>query len=332
MYKHESRPEIQSLIARNPSAPDDPVRLHHCRFCNGQFQNKRWVDDENETIMIANDFPFGPFFHYLVFPKGGAHKSEKVHSWESIDLHHLYDMNHLVWRHFGASRTNLKGAAGIRMGFNSSIRHLVLGHRTRSSAGASIAHVHKQVWGMAKGSVNLADHLNEVCLAYDKIGVDYLAKYLDAIDGAGLKIWEDENVVLYVPFGQISLDEMQIMVKKPMKPSLLALDEAEIVSFSRAEFAITRLFDRMEINSFNEVILGLPEDRKHSDSFRLIWTFITREVDLAVSELNLLYVVDRHPYDTVEKIDRIWPGTPKQRRIESLQHQPAAVVAHKSGA
>jgi galactose-1-phosphate uridylyltransferase len=328
MHTHETQSEIKDLIARNPSAPNS-VRQDHCRFCNGLFQIKRMVAEENQTIMIANDFPFGPFCHYIVFPKG------PVHSWESIKAHDLHEMNYLVWKHFtveGAKSADhsrsvdtakLRGAAGIRMGFNSSIRHLVLGHRTRTSAGASIAHVHKQIWGMTRDSVNLADHLNEVCLAYDKLGVDYLAKYLEAIDAAGLKIWEDENVVLYVPFGQISLDELQIMVKKRKKPTLLWLDEAEIASFSQAEFAVTRLFDRMEINSFNEVILGLPEDTLHSDSFRLIWTFITREVDLAVSELNLLYVVDRHPYNTVEKVDKIWPGPPEDRRIESLDVRDA---------
>ena len=107
------------------------------------------------------------------------------------------------------------------------------------------------------------------------------------------------------------------MAKRKDKHSLLALTEAEIRSFSEAEFAITRLFDRLKINSFNEVILALPEDVPHSPSFRLTWTFITREIDLAVSELNLLYVVDRHPYNTIQKVDAIWPGrrTPERSRI-----------------
>jgi hypothetical protein len=42
------------------------------------------------------------------------------------------------------------------------------------------------------------------------------------------------------------------------------------------------------------------------DGFRLILTFITREVDLAVSELSLLYVVDKFPHNTFEEIKKIW--------------------------
>ncbi|HYW48680.1 MAG TPA: hypothetical protein VE959_37800 [Bryobacteraceae bacterium] len=311
MHTHEKLPEIKNLIARNPSAPND-VRQGHCKFCNGQFQAMRTIDQEGETVMIPNDYPFGPFFHYLVFPKG------TVHSWDSVTYEILSEMNHLVWRHFRDGSSRLCGAAGVRVGFNSSVRHLVLGHKTRASAGASIAHVHKQIWGMAPGSVNVANTLNELCLVYDKAGLDYLERYLEAIEAAGLKVWEDENVVLYVPFGQISQDELQIIVKRNDTASVLALTEPEIYSLSKAEFAVTRIFDRLEINSFNEVVLALPEDTKHSGSFRLIWTFITREIDLAVSELNLLYVVDRHPYNTVQKVDVIWPGTAQSRRISDL--------------
>ena len=186
MHDHEKLPEIKNLIARNPSAPNDVQG--HCKFCNGQFQEMRTIDQEGTTVMIPNDYPLGPFFHYIVFPK------ETVHSWDSVTPEVLFEMNHLVWRHFtpeGKSsehaQATLRGAAGVRLGFNSSVRHLVLGHKTRASAGASIPHVHKQLWGMAPGSVNLANTLNELCLAYDKAGYDYLAEYLEAIDPPGLR-------------------------------------------------------------------------------------------------------------------------------------------------
>ena len=99
-------------------------------------------------------------FHYIVFP------SEPVHSWDSVEEQHLYDMNWLAYRHLKLeySRNQLSGAAGLRIGLNSSIRHLVLGRRTRTSAGASVSHVHKQIWGMAPQSVNLVDQLRAICL------------------------------------------------------------------------------------------------------------------------------------------------------------------------
>ena len=54
--------------------------------------------------------------------------------------------------------------------------------------------------------------------------------------------------------------------------------------------------------------MSLPFEDTESEKFRLIFTFITREVDLAVSELSLLYVVDRQPSDTVLEINRVWPS------------------------
>jgi hypothetical protein len=309
MYKDEKDEGIKKLIARNPSATDE-VKWETCLFCQSNFQNIRALDAYQNTIIIANDFPFGPFFHYIVFPKG------RFHSWDSIEEGQLFGMNWLA-HEFLRKPEHLRGAAGIRMGFNSSIRHLVLGKRTRASAGASIAHVHKQIWGMAPGSVNLADHLYRICLAYESHELDYLEAYLAALQKSRLVLWEDENVALYVPFGQIAVHELQIMLKRPGTPNLTELSREEVVSLSRAEFIVARLFGLLDINSFNEVILSLPFARTETKYFRLIATFITREVDLAVSELSLLYVVDRHPYETVLKIDEVWPS----RKIEDLRGQ-----------
>jgi len=55
-------------------------------------------------------------------------------------------------------------------------------------------------------------------------------------------------------------------------------------------------------------------------NFRLIMAFITREVDLAVSELNHLYVVDRHPADTVIAINEKWQYIKEQYGYEKDSH------------
>ena len=297
---------LRKVIARNPSASDD-LKKGECIFCDGAFRKERRISmfDGNARI-IANDFPFGPYFHYIVFP------SEGVHSWDQVKERHLFDINWLAYRHLKRQkdRNELSGAAGLRIGLNSSIRHLVLGRRTRTSAGASVAHVHKQIWGMAPHSVNLADHLRSVCLAYEAQSPagDYLASYCEALQSAGLVIWEDEHVLVYVPFGQIAVHELQIMLREKGRWTFLDLTESEIRSLSRAEWIVTRLYSRLDINSFNEILLSLPFDDRESSTFRLIFTFITREVDLAVSELSLLYVVDQHPSHTVRQINRVWPS------------------------
>jgi len=297
---------IRKIIGRNPSAPDD-VKKGECIFCEGEFRRERKIGIfDGDARIIANDFPFGPYFHYIVFP------SEGVHSWDKVKERHLYDINWLAHRHLKRQMelNELSGAAGLRIGLNSSIRHLVLGRRTRTSAGASVAHVHKQIWGMAPQSVNLADHLRSICLAYEAQSPpgDYLGSYCEALQSAGLVIWEDEYVIVYVPFGQIAVHELQIMLREKGRWTFLDLTEPEIRSLSKAEWIVTQLYSRLDINSFNEILLSLPFNDRESSTFRLIFTFITREVDLAVSELSLLYVVDQHPSHTVLEINRVWPS------------------------
>ena len=90
------------------------------------------------------------------------------------------------------------------------------------------------------------------------------------------------------------------------------------MSLSKAEYIVSRLYGRLDINSFNEIMLSLPFDDDRSKKFRLIFTFITREVDLAVSELSLLYVVDQHPCDTMMEVARVWPS----RVYEDLARMP----------
>jgi hypothetical protein len=41
-------------------------------------------------------------------------------------------------------------------------------------------------------------------------------------------------------------------------------------------------------------------------TFRFVEAFITREIDLAVSELSMLYVVDQHPWDSRNEIKQAW--------------------------
>jgi galactose-1-phosphate uridylyltransferase len=241
--------------------------------------------------------------------------TEAIHSWEAVTETHLRNMNLAIARFLSpgspAGRAKLNGSHGIRVGLNSSIRHLILGKATRTSAGASVPHVHKQLWGMPPGSVNLGDHLAKVCTDAAAEGIDYLACYLAALEQADLVLWSDENVALYVPMAQISVHELQAIMKRRHTRHFLELSESELRSLSRAEAIVTKLYSSIGINSFNEVILSQSFDANENNGFRLVATFITREVDLAVSELNLLYVVDKHPSDTLAET--------KQRMPEILQ-------------
>ena len=312
MYESEKDKWIKGLIGRNPAAPDD-IKKEECPFCDEDFIRLRQrypqeISHESSAVIIHNDFPFGPHFHYIVIP------TASVHSWDQVIAEHLLAMNELLVRFLHDPKNRL-GSAGLRIGFNSSVRHLVAGAKTRASAGASISHIHKQAWGMAKGSFNLGDQLARICDAYEeRRGIDYLKSYLSTLRQAGLVIAEDDFIALYVPLGQIAAHELQIMIKRPTKTFLdLTYDELRSVSF--AELGVAKLYAALGINSYNGIVITQQFDASDGANFRLIFAFVTREIDLAVSELNMLYVTDKHPYDTVVEADRHWAQVAKDNSL-----------------
>jgi len=296
--------DIRRIVARNPFTPNN-IRSKECLFCQNSFYSntERVLMKNDKAKLIANDFPFGPYFHCIVIPNA------EVHSWDKIDIDDLLAVNKLAkaFLESPAGERLVNESAGIRFGLNSSVRHIVMGKKTTTSAGASIDHVHKQLWGMSGTSYNLANHLCQICDIYEKNNIDYLVRYLHTLREANFIIWENDKVALYVPFGQTSVHELQIMVKRSGVHTLLDLDEIELASLTIAEFYVIQIYRELKINSFNEVLLSRSFDSTIGNRFRLILTFVTREVDLAVSELSLAYVVDKHPEDTLKSVYKVWP-------------------------
>lgn len=302
-WTEDSKQKIKQLISKNPNAPQG-IQKKMCLFCNKTFKQKRRIsledmEKKHGAYIVANDFPFGPAFHYLVITE------EQVHSWENLNYHQIQGLN-LIIHDFLKDENNRKGAAGVSFGFNSTIRHLILGKHTQSSAGASISHVHKQAWGMIQGTPNLAEQLIQVGQAYWNYHIDYQGAYIEALRKFKYVIWEDKNVILYVPYGQCSKSELQAMVLRESTGCFTDLTVEEVVSLSQAEYIALRLFKSLEINSFNHVILSKLYNDTRYPKFRLVEAFITREVDLAVSELSMLFVIDQHPWDSRNEIWEKW--------------------------
>jgi hypothetical protein len=281
--------QVREAISKNPFSPKN-IQQTSCRFCDKEFKDKRKLYEQYGATLIANDFPFGPNFHYV------AIVDAPVHSWEEIKFEHILGLNKMTHEYLKIEE-NRFGAAGIQYGFNSTVRHLVLGARTHSSAGASIPHIHKQVWGMAPRTSNLAEQLILVSEAYSNINIDYQACYLSALRSADYVIWEDKYVALYVPYGQCSLHELQAVVKRPCATHV-DFNNNEIESMSKAEFIVLQLYKELEISSFNNILISKLFNDSRAPNFRVVQTFVTREVDWAVSELSMLYVVDQHPHDS----------------------------------
>lgn len=307
MYHHpKTDSSVKKQISKNPFAPKG-IQKQECLFCDTDFRDGRAeiADQKHGIYIICNDYPYAPYFHYVAILK------DPIHSWTELKEHHLQGMNQCI-HDFLNIPDRLNNSPGIEIGLNSSIRHLVLGKTTHSSAGASIAHVHKQICGIAPTTETLGDYLSKLCDVYsDKgQGLDYLHSYLDLLRKSGFIIWEDAYVALYVPFGQIAMDELQIMVKS--RNEYLKLTSEEISSLSKAEFLVTRLFFKWEINSFNEIMISKRFNSAIGKDARLIFTFITREIDLAISELSLVYIVDSHPEKTVQKVKLVWDAVKKE--------------------
>ena len=288
-WGQEKYKQVRDAISKNPFSSLS-LQQSSCRFCDKQFKDKRQLSKKYGATLIANDFPFGPYFHYI------AIVDEPVHSWEHLSYKQVLGLNKITHDYLQIEE-NRFAAAGIQYGFNSTVRHLVLGARTHSSAGASIPHIHKQVWGMAPRTSNLAEQLISVCEAYANINIDYLACYLRALKDADYVLWEDDYIALYVPYGQCSLHELQSMVKRPCA-TYVDFNQHEIESMSKAEFIVLQLYKVLEISSFNNIMISKLFNDSRAPNFRVIQSFVTREVDLAVSELSMLYVVDQHPRDS----------------------------------
>lgn len=305
IYDNDKDEEVRTIAAKNPSGSDSLMSLG-CKFCDDNFKDDRRLNEacsvSQLSMIIKNDFPYGPYFHYIAFPES------RIHTWENLTQDLLNDLNILIWKFLSEKKSEMdngleqiKCSPGVNIGFNSTIRHLILTRRSKASAGASIAHVHKQIWGMMDGPVYLSQHLTRLCKHFESKGIDYLGRYLEELEKRGFVIWKDAHVALYVPLGQISVHELQAMVIGKGKSHFLSLTEDEVRSLSRAEFIAIQIFKKLKVGSFNEVMLTENLNSK-TRNFRLVLSFVTREVDLAVSELNQLYVVDKHPQDTIKAI------------------------------
>ncbi len=302
-WGQEKYQQVRDAISKNPFSSIN-LQQSNCRFCNKQFKDTRQLSKKYGSTLIANDFPFGPNFHYI------AIVDDPVHSWEHLSYQQVLGLNKITHDYLQV-KENRFAAAGIQYGFNSTIRHLVLGARTQSSAGASIPHIHKQVWGMAPHTSNLAEQLISVCEAYANINIDYQDCYLTALRDADYVLWEDDYVALYVPYGQCSLHELQAMIKRPCA-NYIDYKQHEIESMSKAEFIVLQLYRTLEISSFNNILISKLFNDNRAPNFRVVQTFVTREIDLAVSELSMLYVVDQHPRDSLNELVSAFKQIKKQ--------------------
>ena len=123
IHEKDNDPQVKIIAAKNPSASSE-LQNKECIFCQADFRLKRTKQSgSKKTLIIANDYPYGPYFHYIAFP------SRPVHAWQDLELADIADLNQTILiflkKKFEAHEW-ISQPAGVFIGLNSSIKHLVL--------------------------------------------------------------------------------------------------------------------------------------------------------------------------------------------------------------
>lgn len=194
---------------------------------------------------------------------------------------------------------------GLQLGMNFGLGRLMevdgATSTLKTTAWASQIQAHMQC------SIVLADQpypqyeaIHETCLLHP----GFMPALAEAYARSSLRIWDDENVVLYASRAPRSIGEMGILAR--CARSLLTADDATLVSISRALVHAARILEANKQFTFNLVTFG---ERLSDDAdLRLLVEIIPRG-GLAYSELSDQWVVDMYPEDYVKTSGERLRGT-----------------------
>ena len=174
--------------------------------------------------------------------------------------------------------------------------------------------------GIKIPSYAMGDMVADFCFQYDSAHcVPFFAAYLDAIrnnvriDGraeapCSLVIWEDENVLLFVPKAQRSQGEIQIMTKGNIG-NIMEADTGTRRSLDMAILLAVRTLDNMGAEMVTCGELSKRFDNPDTDQ-RLIYFFLPRHADSpgAFSERQERWITGHYPEDFAEAARSCMPS------------------------
>ena len=165
-------------------------------------------------------------------------------------------------------------------------------------------------------SYAVGDMVADFCNRYKNVySVPFFSAYLKAIknnqriDGrndrpSSLIIWEDENVLLFVPKAQRSQGEIQIITKNSIG-NILESDKSTRASLDKAILLAIQTLDSMgaEMVTCGEISKRFDN---HDEDQRLIYFFLPRHVDSpgAFSERQERWITGHYPEDYAESARR----------------------------
>ena len=299
-----------TLISKNRSQrpqPDeqnikaDNTDIQNCLFDNIDKVAKPIVEyPEYEVYQAPNPFAFNTGYHEIIFTK------EHVEKLDQIQYKHIFGIFSVMVKR----AQYLSGIAGI----NQVSAGLNLGTaKMKYSAGASQPHLHAQIGAVYQaGYLPDSDRIENVCSEFEKVGIDYMQKYFEAVITAKLDIFESKNFFVFAPFAPRFKDEIHIVSKTTEFSNLTMVNSEQIQEISDLIIKVFKAYTKMRfpnkegnmvnvgIDSLNIEFLGNRFDSKSKG--RLFIKIMPRQSDLAYSELLGRFVIDRYPETTAEAI------------------------------
>ena len=172
------------------------------------------------------------------------------------------------------------------------------------SAGASQPHLHAQIGAIFQNGFMPSFSLRKAIeQSFEKENIDYTGEYIKAIKSSNLDIIESKNFILFAPFAPRFKDEVHILPKELNIPTLISPTKDQINELVSLIYKILDSFKEINISSFNMIFEGEYLDKKSNT--RMMISIIPRQSDIAYSELNSRFVIDRFP-EITSSILRQW--------------------------
>jgi hypothetical protein len=192
---------------------------------------------------------------------------------------------------------------GVMLGMNFGIGRLMeldgSTNSLKSTAWASHMQAHMQFSTILKDNPSPGcDRITRLCNQYNS--VEFMNVLIDAYRNVDLKIWEDENVMLYAARAPRGMNEMGVLCKNAT--NLLETDERTRASLGLAlHIATALILKETRQQTFNIVSYGR---RLHDEckGQRLLFEIIPRG-GIAFSEFANEYVIDGYAEDFVADIE-----------------------------
>ena len=236
---------------------------------------------EGNVYIAPNPFAFNLGYHDLIIT------NDHIENIEDIKEEHIEGIITILFKR-AQEISQDKDVININMGINFGT------DKEKFPAGASQPHLHAQIGAIFQNGFTPSFSLRRsIEQSFEKDNIDYTGEYIKAIKSSSLDIIESKNFILFAPFAPRFKDEIHILPKELNIPTLVSPTKDQINELMSLIYKVLDAFKKINISSFNIIFEGEYLD-KNSDT-RIMISIIPRQSDIAYSELNSRFVIDRFP-------------------------------------